>query len=263
VGGGDACLNDAAQDCSPAEPAHPGAQLDVGTVTATVVDQNGDPAADMVADICGTNICAVYGHTDAAGLFDENAMATPIDDPLLLYGDGITFSKMGIIIDQLGADALGTVSVIRLPPVAQGADFCAGAEATSNDVSISVPARASIHIDKLLYTDPAQYGFRAAVVDAADMVHADLDPNLEVLVGTAPIDTLICPGATMTFPNPKGWADGTVVHVYLYGSKIFDHEVPYGTWGQISTATVTPDGIVTDAGQEIGILGVFGLDPQL
>src|SRR5690606_30877780 len=93
VGGGDACLNDAAQDCSPAEPAHPGAQLDVGTVTATVVDQNGDPAADMVADICGTNICAVYGHTDAAGLFDENAMATPIDDPLLLYGDGITFSK--------------------------------------------------------------------------------------------------------------------------------------------------------------------------
>jgi hypothetical protein len=266
-GGGppiDMCLMSHLQQCNPPEPAHAAVPIDVANVTAAMIDQNGLPAADMIADLCGTNICKLFGHTDAAGLFDETSPGgDPVPlDALLLYGDGVTFSKMGVVLDGSASQALGTVSAIRLPPVAQGAAFCSGAEATSNGVTISVPEGASLHVDKLVY-DETMRGFRAAVVEAVDMTHPDLPDNIELVVGTAPIDTLICPGATMTFPNTLGWAEGTAVHVYLYGSMIFDHTVPYGAWGQISTATVTADGIVTDDGEEIGVLGVFGLDPQL
>lgn len=263
-GATDACLNDHAQECSPPEPAHAGVAVDVAKVTATMVDQNGAPAADMIADLCGTNICKLFGHTDANGMFDETSPGgDPVPlDPLLLYGDGVTFSKLGVVLDGSDTQALGTVSAIRLPPVAQGVDFCTGAEATSNGVTISVPEGASLQVDKLVYGDDER-GFRAAVVNAADMELPGMPAGIELLVGTAPIDTLICPGATMTFPNDPGWDEGTVVDVYLYGSMIFNHTVPYGTWGKISTATVTAEGIVTDDGEEIGVLGVFGLAPQL
>lgn len=262
-GAGDACLNEDAQTCTPPNPAHNALSLDVGVISATIVDQNGAPAADMIADVCGTNVCAVYGHTEADGSFSGDAGMTTILDPLLLFGDGRDFAKMGVLVDSVSED-FGTLNVIRLPPVSQGAAFCSGSDATSNGVTVSVPAGASINeIDTFIYAD-GERGFRAAVANAADVVNPDMPASIEVLVATAPIDALICPAAKVTFPNDNGWAEGTAVHVYLYGSRLVGgHFVPYGEWGQISMATVTAEGIVTDEGQEIGVLGTFGLDPQL
>jgi len=92
----------------------------------------------------------------------------------------------------------------------------------------------------------------------------DTADGIEVLIGTSPVGTHICPGAEMSFDNVAGWAAGAEVELLLNGAKAFDHYVPYGEWDVIAEAVVSDDGLVvtTKAGQGVETLATFGARPK-
>jgi hypothetical protein len=232
----------------------------VGTVSGTVLDLTGAPAVNVLADVCGTNIC-IASSTDGDGDFTAMGMQQEVVDARLVYGDGLTHAKMAGRVPSFPDADVGTIHTPRLPPFDEGAPIVAGEDATQNGVTLHVPAGAQIDHDILLYGEEER-GLRVTLFAPSDgtfpAIPASL--NLELVIGLAPLHSLICPGVGMTFPNQPGWDPGAAVEVLYNNVEIYPSYAPYGGWEVVAKATVSDDGatISTNDGESIAELGTFG-----
>lgn len=254
--------------CEPPNPAHEEIIYTVGgNVTGEVLDQSGNAAESIVTDVCGTNIC-LYGSADANGQFNVDGGDTDIDDVRLLYGDGKRFAKMGARLPNCDAascngPAVGTINTINLPAFSEGAPMAPGMDASQGGATLSIPADACIKHDLLLYGEESERGFRATLIDydTSNLVLPAVDQaNLGggvVLIATAPINTVVCPAAALSFDNIANWTDGAEVEIYFHGTRIYDHYAPYGEWTKIGEGTVSGTTVTTKDGDEIEMLGLF------
>ena len=165
TGTGMGCEN----NCEPPEPAHEEIVYPVtGNVTGTVLDQAGQPAADMPVDVCGTDLCQ-FGLTQANGTFSTDSNDNMIKDVRMLYGSGKTFAKMGARIPGCDANScaspdMGQFNTIRFPDFPQGVDMAPGMDVTQGGVTLSIPADACLSHDLLLY-EAGEEVMRAVVLD--------------------------------------------------------------------------------------------------
>jgi hypothetical protein len=258
--------------CPAPAPAHPNVIDAVGDVTALVQDLNNAAAANITADVCGTNLC-LFAETDAQGNLNVQGNNTDLNDVRLLYGDGHDFVKMGAELPSVPTAAFNTINAVRLPatgaqmpclPAATKSDCVAAAGTfTHGDVTFEIGADTVVDYDGILYVSDAEKDFRTVTFQGSDGVMPALDPslNLAVYFGTAPINTEFCPPAKMTVPNSEAWTAGAAVEFYLHGTLTFSHWAPYGGWAKISDGVVSSDGLTvsTNDGDGIPVLGLIGV----
>jgi hypothetical protein len=258
--------NDCTNNCTSPDPDHEEIDYVVGgNVTGTITDQSGAIAIEIITDVCGTNLC-LFGEADGAGTFTVPGMDSTLTDVRLLYGNGKEFAKMGARLpncDTNGCDnvGFGDINTIALPPVAMGVDMTPGGDVSQGGVTLAIGGDACVTHDIILYA-PDESGFRATVLEygAASALNlpavdqANLGDDL-MLVATAPINTVICPGATMTFPAAAAWTDGATVEVYFHGTKTFKHYAPYGEWTKVGEGTVGGGNVTMST--PIEMLGLF------
>ncbi|MCB9584156.1 MAG: hypothetical protein H6718_02105 [Polyangiaceae bacterium] len=245
----------------------------VDQVLAKVVNPQGAPVADLLAQVCGTDFC-VNGKTDATGAVvtcqSGGQICTPginpgqdMTLPAFKYGAGLNFVKFAYPLPSGTTQFdLGTLAIVPLGPPGSGQTLTSGATVTSNEVELTLAENTAVKIDQLTYLTEDEQQFRAVVFDPADAPDA-VDPslNLELLVGTTPIETEFCPAATLSLPNSKGWAADADVEFFVHGVSIEEEWAPYAGWAKVSDGKVSSDGtkVVTNDGEGIPHLSVIGV----
>ena len=242
-------------------PGYEGGEMEVavGTVSATIVDQDGQPASMIGVQVCGTDIC-LFG---TAG--DTGSVSVPANQsfkaPAFKYGDGFGYARLAVLLPA-GDSTFMDIVTAKLPEVGTGDFFKPGASASSNGVVIDIAANGQAEVDPLLYEDETQHTFRAAEIPVSDKVPA-LDPadDIAAVWGVAPIETVFCPPATVHVPNSPGFAAGADVEFLIQGIDARQHWAPYGKWHKVSDGKVSADGkeIVTAEGQGLPVLFTFGV----
>lgn len=232
----------------------------VSSVTATLVDQDGVPVGGELMQVCGLTVCLV-GTTSSNGAIEIKPNAE-IDLPVLKFGIGFATPEFGLVLSQeTDVFELGRLSTLRLPPFEAGAPLTAGTSPSSGGVTLELGSAAQVDIDTLTY-DVDQRGFRAVIAKPGAAL-SGVDPALgfELVVGTAPVLTKLCPAARLSVTNQPGWAPGAAVEVWLQGVDVTQEWAPYGGWQRVSTARVSDDGqtITTTPAEGIPMLGTFGL----
>ena len=259
AGGGDPNCGETA--CAPPEPTQPNEMVTFGVVTAQVVDQDDMPAQNVNAPVCGINLCGDIVNSDAQGNLSVDGQNLSFIAPRFSVGyNGRGYTKLTSLISMTD---FGTIRVVRLPQFSAGADLVGATEATNSGVTLGLAADSEIKFDCLTFTDPAERKFVAATVDvstwtAAEAPFIDQSLDLEVIVALGPLDTHICPAASLTFANVRNWAMGANVEIYIHGTKTYQHYAPYGSWAKIADAVVGADGVATVQGQGIEVLGTYG-----
>jgi len=234
--------------------------VDVGVVSSKLVDQNGSPAVGVSIFVCGIDICTMPDVSGADGDGTVPANMT-LKAPAFKYGDGLDWAKFAQPVPAGNTD-VGQVTAIKLPAIGTGDNFAVGASATSNGVTIDVPAGGTVTVDELIYEDVTQQTFRVeAVPNLADIPAIDPAIGLEIVYGAAPMETEFCPAAKMHIPNTLGWAAGAKAELWIHGLEVGQDWAPYAGWAKVSDATVSADGteVVTDDGGGIPLLSTFGL----
>lgn len=248
----------AGPSCETPDPPHIGNEFAPGTVTAMLVDQDGAPAANAKVQLCGTDLCIVDSSSGTDGSVNLAAGADTTIDPAVKYGHGgAKFAKFAALVETPN-QAFGTINIIKMP--ATGAALAEGAN-TSAEVTVTLAAGTDIKTELDLQGDDLFY--RATVISLSanpTLVFPAVDDslNLEMLVAVSPQDTLLCPGADLSFPNTESWADGADVEIYVHGTRTFRHYAPYGGWAKIAEATVNGNSVELKDGESIEVLGVFG-----
>lgn len=245
----------------------------VDQVLAKIVDPQGAPAADLLVQVCGTDIC-VNGKTDADGVVvtcqSGGQICTPgvnpgqnLTHPAFKYGSGLNFVKFAYPLPTNSTQFdLGTLTIIPLDPPGSGQAFAPGASVSSHGIDLTLAADTKVTIDQLTYLSDDEQQFRAVTFDPSDAPDAiDSSLNLEILIGTTPIETAFCPPAALSIPNTKGWAADAEVEFFLHGVSIEEEWAPYAGWAKVSDGKVSSDGtkIVTNDGEGIPHLSVIGV----
>jgi hypothetical protein len=246
-----------------------------GSVTATLVDQDGAPVAGQPAYICGLNLCSPPASTNAQGQVSLSTTLT-MKRPAFKVGDATTVAELAVPLTSLTA-AFGTITTARLP--SSGATLAGGTTATSGAVSLAIPAGASIGIDTLLYDTPASQQLRVASIPlpagGAVFLPAAIDgqpAGFGLVYGLAPAETVLCPRAKLTValphlhgtPNDLGWAAGARVEVWVMTTDVGQTWAPYAGWAKESDGVVSADGasLSTLDGQGLGFLQTFAVRLQ-
>lgn len=246
----------------------------VAGLTAKIVDETGAPAANVPVFVCGFGACSKPATTSAQGevctLDKASGVCAPgispgleITRPALKYGLGIEHVKLAQLLPEGAAEhSIGEVTTFGLPDLAQGVELSAGASATSNGVTLALAPGTKLQHDELVFDTPELQRFRAVQIPVAKAPPA-VDPSagFEILIGTTPVDTQLCPRAALEVPNTAGWPAGTEVELWVHGVSVLEEWAPYGGWAKASGGKVSADGarIVTHAGEGVGVLGLFGI----
>lgn len=235
----------------------------IESLSASVVDEEGAPAAEILAQVCGIDLC-INAKTDAAGRVTVTPNSTLLK-PAFKYGTGIDFARFAIPLPSMPTHDLGVVSTLRMPPLGEGVPLTTGVDVTSNGVVLFVEAGGRVKIDKLTYSEPDQQGFRAREVPLAGSSPA-IDPgeSLAMVFALSPHTTSFCPAATLTVPNTANLPAGSAVEFVLHGIEIEQEWAPYAGWATVSDGTVSADGdtISTAEGAGIPLLGLIGVRPK-
>lgn len=233
--------------------------VNVGTVTASIVDQDGMPAKQTTVQVCGTDICLTETTSDTGTVTVLANQA--LKAPAFKYGDGFGYAKLAVPLVEGDATFMNIVTA-KLPDVGTGDLFKAGASATSNGVTIDIAADGAAEIDTLIYEDESQQTFRAAEIPISADVPA-VDPAMEFkeLFGVAPLETVFCPPAMVHVPNTAQLPAGADVEFWIQGLDALQHWAPYGEWLKVSDGKVSADGkeIVTAEGQGLPVLSTFAV----
>ena len=260
--GGSTSSTGSGPECPPTKPEHPGKSSNIDEIKGKITDRQGNPADDILTDVCGTNIC-LSGHSDKNGSFVVDGMNAELLDVALIYGNGHGYVKMATPITTTPKFDFGDINTVKLPAFSEGAAIKAGADATNNGVTVTIAAGANIKFDKILYPEESMHVFRAVVFkpDEGNFVAIDKSLGLELLVGTAAINTDICPPAKLSVPNSEGWDADAAVEFHYHNYNTFNHWAPYAGWTKIAEGKVSSDGktIVTNDGEGVPQLGLFGL----
>ncbi len=216
----------------------------IGSVAATIVDENGEPIANLAAFVCGTKVCSLPVRTDSNGNVTI-ALSDSIEKPAFKYGDGL---EVGRFFPLLSADAgdisLGTIGTPRLPAV--GSCFTPGGRTESGNVRLFLPPDAVVELLPLDYPEPDQRTFRAAELPLS-LAPPGLDAGeeLDAIFALAPVGAVICPPAAIDLPNTPGYAAGSEIDILVHGADVEEAWAPYGLWRVVAT------GRVDDAGERI------------
>jgi hypothetical protein len=248
------------------------------SVTAKIVDETGAPVVGQPLYICGLNICSGKGMTQAGGVATITASAAMMK-PAFKFGDAVSYAEMAIPLTMKtndftmgGTMLLATANLANKP----GAALTPGTSATSGDVTIAIPAGATVGIDTLTYTTSDSEKLRTAGIPLAN-VGPILDPvmaggapaDFKLLYGLAPAETTVCPAAQVTValphvsqtPNDLGWAPGTAVEFWIMTIDTGQTYAPYAGWARMSDGTVSADGttVSTVDGQGFIFLESFAI----
>lgn len=246
----------------------------VAEVSGRVFDQWGAPAANVPVQVCGLGACSNLATTSDQGvvctLDKQTGLCAPglspgleITRPAFKYGLGVEHVKFAQLLPAAGPElAMGDLTTVTLPDVAQGVELVPGASASSNGLTLTLAEGATIAIDVLVFDTPELERFRAAEIPLETAPPAvDKSAGFEILIGTAPNDTELCPHASLSVPNTPSWPPGTEVEFWVHGVDLNEEWAPYGGWGKVSGGRVSSDGshVVTHEGEGVPILGIFGI----
>lgn len=251
-------------DCPAPAPAHPGVSSTVDNITGKLIGLDMKPVADILTDVCGTNIC-LSGHSDTMGNFSIMGGSASLDDVALIYGDGVEYVKMAapIAAADLPSNDFGDIVTVKFPALSEGVALEAGKDATQNGVTVGVGADATIKFDTILNSDPTEQVLRAVVFKPSDGPFLAVPSTLgvEILVAVGATNTTICPAAKLSVPNSEGWDPGTEVEFHYHNHNTFNHWGPYAGWALVSGGKVSTDGksIETNDGEGVPQLGLFGI----
>lgn len=227
-----------------------------GSVTAKIVDEKGAPiAAGQPVYICGIDICSDPSTTDANGSVTITTTLM-MKKPAFKFGDTISYAELAIPLTMATTDFTGGgTKVLQTGKLSDktGAALTAGKDATSGDVTISIPAGASVAIDALTYDTPDKQLFRATsvpITNDAPVFVSSGKTDFALLYAVAPVETTICPAAKVTvalphatmMPNDLGWAAGDAVEFWVMTTDVAQTYAPYAGWAKMSGGTVSADG---------------------
>jgi hypothetical protein len=240
-----------------------GSPTAVGSVSATIVDLTGAPVPGEMAIVCGRDLCSSPGTTSASGAVTVGSGAMTMMTPMFRYGDAFAWTQFLVPVTA-ATTSLGTLVTAPLPSA--GMPWMPGADVSSGEMTLSVPAGGSVVVDTLTYDTPDKQRFRAVPIpiEKETAIPGIASNQLLMLFGVGPAGTLFCPPAAVSVPNTLGWPAGTPVEFLILGDDPLQRWAPYGDWTVISDGTVGPDGttIVTSPGEGFPVLSVFGVRPK-
>jgi hypothetical protein len=228
-------------------------------VSAVVLDTSGEPVSELLAQVCGTDLC-INAQTDQLGAVRVTADEL-ITKPAFKYGDGVTHAKFAQPLAS-GVNELGNVTTVAFPALSLGAPLVPGASSASGAVTLTLQPGTVVEIDPFDYPELEQQTFRAAVMPALSAPAAvDETLGLELIVALAPVQTTFCPAAALAVDNQAGWAPGSAVEFFLHGVDIEEQWAPYAGWAKVSDGTVSADGarVETSLDGGIPVLSVVGV----
>jgi hypothetical protein len=237
---------------------------------AKIVDETGAPVAGQPVFICGINVCSNPTQTSATGAVAITSN-TSMKKPAFKFGDAVSYAELAIPLtgattdfDTLGTGLLATGKLSNKP----GAALTPGADAVSGDVTISIPAGASVGINMLTYATSDTQMFRSVHIPLTNVapVFAPVTlgdggaPDFQLLYGVAPAETTLCPPAKITValphttapdggaadggaPNDLGWAPGAAVEFWIMTTDTGQTYAPYAGWAKMSDGVVSADGM--------------------
>lgn len=209
----------------------------VGSVDVTVEDETGAPVANEPLLLCGVDLCSVPTNSNAMGQATLVSPAATLDRPLLKPNNSLNFAKVGYLYES-GPTLTGVFPRM----VDGGAAITAGSSVEAGDATLTIPAGGVVVIDELTYFEPDQQTFRGVVVSDQVAIAQIIGAGYAQVVGLGPVDTLICPSASLSVPNDAGLGANTVVEVYGQELSIFESFGPYGEWSLITEGVVSADG---------------------
>ena len=228
-------------------------------LSATVVDEQGSPVSDVLAQACGLNVC-LQQPTDSQGRVAITGEES-ITKVAFKYGDGLRYAQLALLLDGSGTHELGQQYTLALPALNGSTPLRAGEAATSSDASLTVSQEAVIKFDLLSFPDESEHVFVAREFDLDTLPEAVERQQFAAVWAFGPLKTEFCPPAELSLPNTAGFEPATRLDLLLHVTDIAGHWARYGEWGKVARATVSEDGqyIVTDPGHGLPELGVVGL----
>ena len=230
----------------------------VDSVTAELVDLDGEPVADELVQVCGLDLCT-NGRSGRDGRV-AMALGQEFLEPAFKFGEGRISARFAQRLPRESEIELGVVRTVRLPDVNDAVPIAAGDSAEFEGFTLTIADGAKVQIDGISFRTPAEKGLRAVRVPmegAPDVVTQG--PDLELVYAATPVDTRFCPPAALSVENSEGWAPGTNVEVWIRGVDIAEEYAPYGGWGLVSSASVSSDGErIETKDPGLPVLGVLG-----
>lgn len=231
-------------------------------MSATLVDVDDVPVEGELLEVCGIDLCSPPARSGKDGRVTMSP-ATPLIEkkPAAKFGEGIITPRFAILLPRERVIDLGTVHTVRLPALSSAVPFAAGAEVSSEGLTLLPGAGSQIKIDQLTYESAEEQGFRAVRVPLEKAPELfDASVGLEIVYGGTPVETRFCPPAKMRVDNTEGWEPNTEVEVLLHGVAIEEEFAPYGGWAKVSDARVSADGTVIETTSPgLPVLGTIGL----
>jgi len=238
-------------------------KVNVVHISATVVDENGNPVPDMWAYACGTDLC-IKGGTDESGIvvIDTDSQQ---QKPAFKYGDGRTHAKFALLLGSespINVD-LGEQRTVAFARAASDTELAPGLTASSLGVELRLAADANpVEPDPFDYDTDDRRKFRAAAVSTENAPAAvDASLGFGMLYALTPSGTELCPRAALTVPNSANFPAGSAVEVFLHGIEVLESWAPYGGWAKVSDGVVSEDGktVSTTEGGGLPALSVIGI----
>jgi hypothetical protein len=226
----------------------------VGTVSGQIVDENGAPTSAGLVQICGKDICI------NARVGDDGVLAQRVgqllEDPACKFGDGLTWGKLAVPVVP-GANALGTLTTVRLPDFADAAPLTPGQAASSGGVTLTLDPGAHVNVDGLTYVDESQQGFRAVALP--EQALTQLKQDFVAAYALSPVETRICPSPSLSIENAAQLMPGSGLELYILGFDVLEPWAPYGAWQKIGDGQVSADGATLEFPDGLPLLTAIGI----
>lgn len=221
----------------------------LGSVSGQIVDDQGQPTSSGLVQICGRDIC-INARVGNNGSLAEHIDQT-LDTPACKWGDGFEWAKLALPL-AAGDSDLGTLTTARLPDYAESVPLAAGQIATSGGVSLTLAPQAQVVVNALDYETEEEQGLRAVAIPQASLTL--LDPDFVAGYALSPLETRICPSASLSLENTGDLAPGTALELYLLGLDVEETWAPYGQWLMSSEGAVSDDGMSLEFPESVPLL---------
>lgn len=228
--------------------------MEVGAITAQLVDERGEPTSAGLVQVCGKDVCT-QANVGASGKLAETVGDTR-DTPAVKFGDGFEWAKLTVLLAE-GDNDLGTLTTVRLPAYENAAVLLPGESASSGGVTLTLADDARVEVNFLDYESEEQQGFRAAALPAAAL--ALLPQDFVQAYALSPLETHICPSPALILENTAELEPGTELELYLLGLDVEEEFAPYAGWQKIGEGAVSDDGATLEFPDGVPVLTAVGV----
>ncbi len=218
----------------------PGAPIDVdvSSVQASARDDANAAIQNEPFQLCGTDLCLFADSNTIGNVLFMNSQST-LDRPLFKPGDSLTYGKFGYLYTAASPSPLPGI----FPRMTDsGMQLAPGGTVSVAGATLTLAADSGLTIDDLTYDTPDKQTFRAAQVpeDLVDDVTGSAEFAMAYALG--PIDTLLCPEATLVLDNYAGLPANAAVELWVQEVGIEEYFGGYGEWVKIDDGMVSADG---------------------